>query len=100
MYFCNVYFADAAIFKQFERYLAQKNLKAEELRSEDLRREGVQFMRQAYPGAKSTPNELVTGLIFVWYIKTVQKIFLLFSREGETYDVCRCGSEFAGIVLA
>ena len=64
LYFSNIYFADAAIFKQFERYLAKKNLKPEELRSEDLRREGVQFIRQAYPGAKSTPNELVTWSCF------------------------------------
>ena len=60
MQICTVFFhSDAAIFKQFEKYLLGKSLVPSQLDADSLRKEGVQFMRHSYPGARRPPNELV-----------------------------------------
>ena len=50
---------DAALFKQFGRYLAQKNLNFSQLSTEEQITETQKFLNATYPGAKKTPNQLV-----------------------------------------
>ena len=50
---------DAALFKQFDRYLIKKNLNFSELSTEDQIMETKNFLNATYPGAKKTPNQLV-----------------------------------------
>ena len=52
----------AALFKQFERYLAGKGKTAYELSENDLRAEGVSFLSIIYPGAKEGPAQMIRML--------------------------------------
>ena len=55
--------SDAAIFKQFEKYLLGKSLVPSRMNADALKKEGVQFLRHSYPGATRPPNELVKNLV-------------------------------------
>ena len=50
---------DAALFKQFERYLAKKKLNFTALSSDEQIKQTQEFLADTYPGAKKTPNQLV-----------------------------------------
>ena len=53
---------DAALFKQFERYLAGKNKNALDLSEDELKTEGIAFLSETYPGATRPPTKLVRML--------------------------------------
>ena len=53
---------DAALFKQFERYLIQKNKDISELSEAELKTEGIAFLSDEYPGATKPPRVLVRML--------------------------------------
>ena len=50
---------DAALFKQFNDYLKEKNKIFSDLTPEEQVSEGQAFMADKYPGAKFPPNQLV-----------------------------------------
>ena len=50
---------DAALFKQFERYLTKKKLNFTALSSEEQIEQTQEFLANTYPGAKKAPNQLV-----------------------------------------
>ena len=53
---------DAALFKQFERYLEQKNKDILELSEQEIKNEGIAFLSTVYPGATRPPTKLVRML--------------------------------------
>jgi hypothetical protein len=50
---------DAALFKQFERYLTKKKLNFTALSTEDQIEQTQSFLTDTYPGATKSPNQLV-----------------------------------------
>ena len=50
---------DAALFKQFERYLSAKKLNFTALTTEQQIEETKNFLKDTYPGATKSPNQLV-----------------------------------------
>ena len=50
---------DAALFKQFERYLAKKKLNFTALTTEEQIEQTQSFLSDTYPGATKSPNQLV-----------------------------------------
>ena len=50
---------DAALFKQFERYLAKKKLNFTALTTDEQIEQTQSFLASTYPGAKKAPNQLV-----------------------------------------
>ena len=50
---------DAALFKQFERYLTSKKLNFTALTTEEQIEQTKNFLNATYPGATKTPNQLV-----------------------------------------
>ena len=50
----------SVLFKQFNEYLAKKNLKLEDLSIEEAKIESKKFLNETYPGAKQSPDNYVT----------------------------------------
>ena len=50
----------SVLFKQFNEYLGNKNLKLEELTKNQLEEESIKFLNETYPGAKKSPDNYVT----------------------------------------
>ena len=50
----------SVLFKQFNEYLAKKNLKLEDLSLEEAQIESKKFLNETYPGAKQSPDNYVT----------------------------------------
>ena len=50
----------SVLFKQFNEYLAKKNLTLGGLNMEEAQQESIKFLNETYPGAKQSPDKYVT----------------------------------------
>ena len=53
---------DAALFQQFEKYLGSKNKNVFELSKDEIANEGIGFLKDRYPGAKTVPIQIARML--------------------------------------
>ena len=53
---------EAALFKQFERYLAEENKNTFQLSQEELQNEAKEFLSLIYPGANQGPTQMIRML--------------------------------------
>ena len=78
---------DAALFKQFFDYLQGKDLEYDEMNADEIKREGVSFLMEKYPGATKAPNELVRFMTSPDVDKSMQSLAVL-NPEDQTPDSC------------
>ena len=50
----------SVLFKQFNEYLAKKNLQLDKLTVFEVQQESTRFLNETYPGAKQSPDKYVT----------------------------------------